>query len=248
MKKFLGIMMALFACLSLGSCNKEEAKEDEGIMSYTEFMAAESGENVVIRGFIAAKQGFWNNSVSCYLTTDKAGEGYFVFGLPCTENENNSTYAIGNYIEIKATKTIYAGEHEIMGKDIIDVKQVETTKKQATTAIDLNDKLDTLFDYQNSYFTVTMNVKSVSYKGDKGTDDIYLTLTKDDKDLNCCIETNLTAVSADVYMLAMSLEEKIGASVTVKGYLYWWSDSEDSDVVKANGANPHITEIVVNEK
>ena len=251
MKKFLGLFLALFTVFSLAGCNKgEEGKtEANDIMSYSEFMTAESGEEVRIEGFIAAKQGWWDGAVTCYLTTDVAGEGYFVYGLKCTEEENNSTFKIGTYVQIAAKKTIYAGQHEIMGADITEAKVVETTKKQATQPIDLNDKLDSLFDYQNSYFTLTLDVKAYSFKGDEeGKDDLYFTLTNGTKDVACCVEFYLTGANTEVYKTVMSLKDKIGTSVTVTGYLYWWSNDENPENVKANGANPHIISCVINEK
>ena len=246
MKKVLGLFLALATALSLVGCN--ETKKEDNVMSYSEFMAAESGDEVKVEGFIAAKQGWWEDAVTCYLTTDVAGEGYFVYGLKCTKEENDSTFKIGAYIQITAKKTIYAGEHEIEGKNITEAKAVETTKKQATTPIDLNSKLDSLFDYQNSYFTLTLDVKAYSFKGEEGKDDLYLTLTNGTKDVACCVEFYLTGADTEVYKTVQSLKDKAGTSVTVTGYLYWWSDDENPDNVKANGANPHIITCVINEK
>ncbi|MBO5711915.1 MAG: hypothetical protein J6R47_03665, partial [Acholeplasmatales bacterium] len=48
------------------------------VMSYVDYMEAEAGDAVVISGYIADKQGWWDNKVTMYLVGDNAGEGYFI--------------------------------------------------------------------------------------------------------------------------------------------------------------------------
>lgn len=243
MKKILAVFCALFLMASLASCNDSKVAP---AMSYTEFMAAAQGDNVVVEGFIAAKQSWWDGKVTMYLVTDTAGEGFFIYEFRCTEEENNTIYAVNKFIRIEATKTIYAGEHEIMGDSITKVESPTTTKFMSTTPIDLTAKLDDLASYQNSFFTATLKVKEYTapdintgvaeskaygYKGDEPTDDLYFTLTDGTKDLNCCIEAYLTSKNTDVYAAVQSLE--VGQTIIVQGYLYFW-----------NNANPHITSVL----
>lgn len=241
MKKLLGLFFALVLGVSLTSCG-EKLKP---AMTYSEFMAAEADAEVVVEGFIVDKQGWWDNKVTMYLATEVSGEGYFIYEFPCTEEENNTTYAIGEYVHIEATKTIYAGEHEIMGDNITKACVVETQKFASSTPVDVTKKLTALENYQNAYFTATLEVveftttdsdttvaenKAWGYKGSEVNNDLYFTLSDGTNTLNCCVEVYLTGTNTDVYKAVQTLS--IGDKVIVEGYLYWW-----------NGANPHITSV-----
>jgi hypothetical protein len=254
MKKILILLLSFFLMLSLTSCDAvfdilddilsslEEPKEpnipetpDEpehpiSLMTYQEFMAAEAGAEVAIEGFIAAKQSWWDNKVTMYLTTENSGEGYFIYEFSCSEEENNSIYKIGEYIHIEGTKTIYAGEHEIMGENITAASVVDKGTKQMPEAIDLTGKLGELELYQNSFFRADLEVvefvstsqdvtvstsKGFGYKGDTIGNDLYFTLSDGTNVLNCCVEYYLTNEDTDVYTQTQNL--KIGDSVTVYG-------------------------------
>ena len=49
--------------------------------------------------------------------------------------------------------------------------------------------------------------------------DIYVTLTKDGKDYNFCVESYLTDKDTDVYKAVEAL--KAGDVVNVEGFVYW---------------------------
>ena len=242
MKRLLSLFFVLVLGFSLTGCG-EKLKP---AMTYSEFMAAEADAEVVVEGFIVDKQGWWDNKVTMYLATNVPGEGYFIYELPCTEEENNTIYAIGECIHIEATKTIYAGEHEIMGDNITKVCTLTTQNFASVTPIDVTDKLASVEQYQNAYFTATLEVveftttdsdttvsenKAWGYKGSEPNNDLYFTLSDGTNTLNCCVEVYLTGTNTKVYEDAQKLT--IGDKVIVEGYLYWW-----------NGANPHITSII----
>lgn len=251
--KLKKVLLLVLIILSLTSCVNEAPSNNQDdlleAMTYAEFMAKEADEAVIIEGFIAAKQSWWDNKVTMYLVTETPGEGYFIYNFPCTEDENTNVYKIGEYIHIEGTKTIYAGEHEIMGENI--TKSCLVDKEELVmppTPIELSDKLSSLTEYRNSFFTVTLEVVeyettdqdvSVSdsgawgYKGAEVNNDLYFRLSDGSNNLDCCVEYYLTDNKTDVYEKTQLLE--VGHIVTITGYLYWY-----------NGANPHVVSLTIN--
>lgn len=229
---FFGLLVGLF---SLASCGYESPA-----MSYEEFMAAENGDDVIVEGYISARQSWWNGA-TLYLTGAK-GEGYFIYGYECTEDEYNSELVVGACLRVYGTKTIYAGEHEIMGENVDYEKSgiVDNAPKFNEKVLEIESvKTEDLEQYQNCLFTATLKVKgAASFKDDTNkTDDIYFTLVDEaGNTMDCCVEFYLVSAYESVRNVIVSEDFKDGASVTVTGYLYWW-----------NGANPHITSIVVNK-
>lgn len=229
------------------------------VMSYKEFMACEGGDYVAIEGYIADRQSWWNNSATLYLV-DGAGEGYFIYGMTMTEEEFNTVYTIGARLRVYGTKTIYAGEHEIMGANInyslteviTDAPKMQKHVKDITYSVAAED----LEEIQNAYFTATLKVKQYSttdsnatvaasgaygYKGDlkdgSPADDLYFILEdRNGNELSCCIESYLTGPSSEVYQAVLSGDFAVGKLVKVTGYMYWY-----------NGANPHIVSISFDE-
>ena len=220
------------------------------VMSYEDFMDAEAGDEVCIKGIISAKQSWWDNKVTMYLATENPGEGYFLYEFQCTQEENDTDYAIGNTLVVYGEKSIYAEEHEIAGSDI-DYELTQISNETLREAIiDVTSSVDSedLFAYQNSKFTATLAVKEYTttdtnanvaengaygYKGDAPTDDLYFTLVDaNGNELACCVEKYLTSAYETVKAAIMSEDFTVGTLVKVEGYMYWW-----------NGANPHITSI-----
>ena len=79
-----------------------------------------------------------------------------------------------------------------------------------------------------------LTVEKIEYKNGEPGDDIYLTLSKDGKSYDFCVEVYLTGEDHDVYKAVGEL--KAGDKVDVEGFVYWY-----------NGVNPHITKIAVAE-
>lgn len=225
-----------------------------GIMTYQMFMEAESGDFVRIQGYISNRQSFYNGAATVYLTESKK-EGYFIYNMPMTEEEYNTKYTVGTYIEIKATKTIFSGEHEIMGENIADLKVVENSYSMDQIAVDVSDDVSAAATskVQNAYFTASLKIKAYTttdlnatvaesgaygYKGDTPNDDLYFILEdKNGNELSCCVEVYLTGTTTNVYQMVLSNDFVVGAYVKVTGYMYFYD----------NKPNPHITSIVLTD-
>lgn len=250
MKKAIALMLALLLVGGLFACGNEapagttaptteattapttEATEpDDGVMSYAEYVAAELETEVVIQAYVQAAQKYnaeYGNT-TLYLQ-DKDG-AYFVYRLACTAEEY-TLFAPGTLVKFTGTKTAWSGEVEV-----VDAKfeVVEGGDTYIAEAIDLTEKMDAedLIDYQNQLAVFKgLTVKSISYKNDGG-DDIYLTLTKGDKDYKFCVEVDLTGTDTEVYTTVGTLAE--GDVVDVEGFLYWYEEM-----------NPHVTAITKN--
>ena len=231
------------------------------VMSYKNFMASESGDSVVIEGYIADRQSWWSNKATMYLVGDNQGEGYFIYEMAMTEEEYNTKYTIGTKLRVYGLKTIYAGEHEIMGDNIdYNLTSVVEDAKMPNHVVDVTYSVATedLEDLNNAYFTATLKIKeypaqaensgttvsankAYAYKGDEPTDDLYFILVDaNGNELSCCVEAYIdysqyTPTFKDgLYNAVKSLQ--VGDVVSVSGFMYWW-----------NGANPHIISISVND-
>ena len=102
-------------------------------------------------------------------------------------------------------------------------------------ATDLTAKIadeEALLKNQNKLVSFkALTVKAIEYKNGEPGDDIYLTLSKDGKDYNFCVERYLTDPESAVYTTVGTLVA--GDVVDVEGFLYWYE-----------GMNPHVTSIV----
>lgn len=237
MKKLFVFFALLAGLFGLASCGYKSPA-----MSHEEFMAAENGDDVIIEGYISARQSWWNGA-TLYLTTNNEGEGYFIYGYQCTEEEYNNELVVGACLRVYGSKTIYDGEHEIMGENVdyeksgVITNAPEFAEKALKVTTVNNEELN---KHQNGLFTATLKVKGTyTFKDSTNqTDDIYFTLVDEaGNELSCCVEYYLTTAYDAVRTVILSEGFVEGASVTVTGYLYWWQTA----------ANPHITSIVVNK-
>ena len=227
MKRIVLLVLASLMVLSLVACG---AKEDinaksEGVMTYAEYAAAALDSDVVIEAYIQGKQSWWDNKGTFY-TQDGQG-GYFLYELPCTEEEYNKL-TVGTKVKITGKKAEWAGEVEIIESkfEILEGNYVA----KPVDATDLIGK-DELAAKQNMLVAFKgMTVKSIEYRNGQPGDDIYVKFTKGDVELSACVEIYLTGEDSDVYKTVGEL--KVGDVVDVEAFLYWY-----------NGANPHITKI-----
>ena len=204
------------------------AIQEAPAMTYAEYAAAELESPVTISCYVQATQSWWDNKITVYAAD--ADGAYFLYELGCSEEEAEKLVP-GTLITVTGVKGAWAGEVEVMDGSF---EFVDKAAPYITTAIDLTDKLEAadLINYQNQLVTFTgMTVKEVSFKNEGG-DDIYVTLTKDGKDYNFCVEVYLTGTETEVYKAASALTA--GQVVNVTGFLYWYE-----------GMNPHITAITV---
>ena len=210
--------------------SEEASTEEVKVMTYAEYLAAEVGATVTVETYVQANQAWWKDSIVLYCQS--ADGGVFVYNLACTE-ENAAKLVKGTKIRVTGSKAEYDGEVEIMDATFEFVEGGDTFVAEAK---DLTDKLgsDDLIDNMNQLVSFKgLTFKSLEYKNGEPGDDIYVTLTKDGKDYNFCVEVYLTGTETDVYKTVGALKE--GDVVDVTGFLYWYK-----------GANPHITAISVN--
>ena len=253
MKKFLVSLMVLAMVFGLIACGQKETEEEntsEEIttksdtsseedttaevefpaepMSYADYMAAELETPVFVEVYVQANQSWWDNKVTVY-AADAEGNGYFLYNMACPE-EDKDKIAEGAKILVKGFKAAWAGEIEITDATF------EAAEGDAVIveAVDLTDKLDAedLIDYQNVKATFTeMTVKEISFKDSESDKDIYVTLTKGEKEYGFCVENYLCGPDTEVYKTVAALEA--GDVIDVTGFVYWYE-----------GINTHITEVV----
>ena len=196
------------------------------VMSYADYMAADVDTEVTVETYVQAKQGWWEDKATLY-TQNKEG-AYFIYDMPISEEEYDKLVP-GTKIKVTGYKSEWSGEIEIVDAtyEIVDGDTF------VATATDVTDKLDSLEDYMNQLVAFKdMTVKAVSYKNEQPGDDIYVTLTKDDKDYEFCLEYYLNGSDEELYNLVGGLEE--GQTVDVEGFLYWYE-----------GPDAHITSVTV---
>ncbi len=234
MKKLLAVLMVLAMVVAVFvACEAEDATPEfdpnaksEGSMTYAQYSEAKVDDEVVIEGFVQAKQSWWDNKANVYL---QDGDGaYFVYELACTEDEYK-TLTIGTKIKVKGSKGEWDGEVEVMDATF----ELLESDPYVAEALDVTDLLgkDDLIKHQNMFVTFKdMTVEKVSFKNDEPGDDIYVTLKKGDASYSFCVEMYLTGPDTQVYKDVSALKE--GDVIDVEGFLYWW-----------NGPNTHITSV-----
>ncbi len=241
MKKIAILLLVLSFVFVLASCNKDNATDDtknefdpakksEGVMTYDEYSAAALDAEVVIEGYVQAKQSWWDNKATVYLQDPNGG--YYVYEMTCSEADY-AKLTVGTKIRVTGFKTEYHGELEV---DSGSTFEIVTDGTWVATPTDLTSLLGNeaeLLKKQNILASFKgMTVVSVSYKGGEPGDDIYLTLSKDGAEYSFCVERYLTAPDTEVYQTVGTL--KAGDVIDVEGFLYWY-----------DGVNTHITKVTV---
>jgi hypothetical protein len=229
MKKLTALLLVVvMAVCVLASCNLNDVhKKGEGVMTYAEYEAAAIDSEVVIEAFVQATQSWWNNKITVYLQ-DKDG-GYFAYELACSEADA-AKLVKGQKIKVTGTKGAWAGEVEIMD-GTFEVLEGNWVAKATDLTAKIADE-EALLKNQNKLVSFkALTVKAIEYKNGEPGDDIYLTLSKDGKDYNFCVERYLTDPESAVYTTVGTLVA--GDVVDVEGFLYWYE-----------GMNPHVTSIV----
>ena len=255
MKKKLALLLAMGLALSAMGCGKQLSKEDqaepdaavadpsevvnevgdavgameksEGVMSYADYADAALDSEVVVETFVQGKQSWWEDKATFY-TQDTDG-GYFIYEMPCSQEEYDKLVP-GTKIKVTGVKSEWSGEVEI-----VDASFEIEDGRYVARPLDVTDLLgtDDLQNKQNQLVSFTgMTVESVAFKNDQPGDDIYLTLSKDGKSYDFCLEYYLNGSDTEFYNLVGGLTA--GQTVDVEGFLYWY-----------NGSNPHITKVTV---
>ena len=253
MKKFLALLLALTVVLAFAACAPADsndstpavndttaanddttaagddttAADDVTVMSYAEYQAAELESEVVIEAYVQATQSWWENKITVY--TQDADGAYFIYELACSE-EDAAKLVPGTKIRVTGYKGEWSGEIEIMDGTFEFVEGADTFIAEPLDVTDLLGT-DDLIKHQNKLVSFKgMTVEKVEYKNGEPGDDIYVTVSKDGKSYDFCVEIYLTGEDTDVYKAVGEL--KAGDVVDVEGFLYWYE-----------GANPHITAV-----
>ena len=114
MKKTLAVVLTMVVALSTAACGASgsgKSAKSEGVMTYAEYAAAELDSEVVVETYVQAKQSWWENKATIY--TQDADGGYFIYELPCTEDEYNKLVP-GTKIKVTGYKSEWSGEVEIV--------------------------------------------------------------------------------------------------------------------------------------
>lgn len=246
MKKVFAIFIGIISLCLFASCNNVE---ESNALTHAEYIATEKDATVTIEAYIQGKQSWWDNEgvgVASFYLQDQDG-GYFVYNLPCTEEDYEKKLTIGTKIQVTGKKGEFAGEIEIDGSasGAEATYKVLNAKKFIANPKDLTDQLGKdMLAFQN--MTVTFKNLTVLaqedgtsafyYKWDnsgKDGDDLYIIFSDGTNKLSAVVESYLCDKDSDVYKAIKGLT--VGDTVTIEAFLYWY-----------NGAQPHITKVVKN--
>ena len=259
MKKLLALLLALVMVMSFAACtNDSDATEDTGesqtaepsndpsseptgedetpttatVMTYEEFMAAETDAKVCIESYVQANQAWWSDEgqgkVTIYLQ-DETG-AYFAYEVLCSE-EDSAKLIPGTKVRITGDKAEWSGEIEIMN-GTIEFLEGDTFVAEAKDVTELMGTEELAADMNKLVTVKGMTFKALSYKDSEWDKDIYVTFTLNGADYDFCVENYLTGPDTDLYKAVEALQE--GDVVDVTGFLYWYE-----------GPNTHITAIEV---
>lgn len=241
MKRFLALVMVALLALACFGCGAEDInKKSEGVMTYAEYEAAALESEVVIEAYVQAKQGWWEDKATLY-TQDGDG-AYFIYELPCTEEEYNKM-TIGTKLRVKGYKAEWAGEVEIIDAtwEILDGNYVAEAKD--VTALLASEDLIKSQNMFVAFKGMTLEASKDAegndvpflYKWDgsgQDGDDLYFNVSVNGATYTFTVESYLCGADTDVYKAVKNL--KIGDKIDMEGFLYWYE-----------GVNPHITAVKV---
>ena len=231
MKKTFALVLVLVLALCAGLALAEEA----AVMTHEEYVAAELDSPVTIETYVQAHQSWWDGKVTVYAQSEDGA--YFIYEMAATEEEAEKLVP-GTKIRVKGFKSEWSGEVEITDATF----EILEADPFIAEAEDVTEKLgkEELIDCQNEFVAfkgLTIedygNGAAFAYKNENDkTDDLYFKASLDGVTYDFCVEFYLCGQDTDVYKAVEGL--KIGDVVDLEGFLYWY-----------NGANPHITSVVV---
>lgn len=247
MKRIIVLLMAVVMVLGLVSCantnttSKPATSEPTDVsndvsvawpetpMTYQEYADAPIDAPVYVETYVQANQSWWENKITLYCQSQEGA--IFVYELACSE-EDAAKLTKGTKIAIKGYKADFSGEIEITDGTFTFVEGGDTFVAEPFDATSLLGT-DDMIKHQNEFATFKgMTVNKIEYKNGEPGDDIYVTLDKDGKSYNFCVEVYLTGTDSDVYKTVGTL--KAGDIVDLDCFLYWYE-----------GMNPHVTAITV---
>ena len=210
--------------------------EGSSAMSYAEYAAAEFDSAVTVETYIQAKQSWWDGKGTFY-TQDKNG-GYFLYELPCTEEEYNQLVP-GTHVRVSGYKSQWADEVEIIDSTYEIIPGTYIAEAEDITALlgtdELVNNMNKFVSFKGMTVEAQDNGAAFLYNWDgsgahDSNSDLYFTLSKDGAKYSFTVESYLCNNTTDVYAAVENL--KVGDVIDVEGFLYWY-----------NGAQPHVTAI-----
>ena len=251
MKKLIALLLVLTLAATFVACGNQPAadpttdptdgtteateeattgNEEVAVMTYAEFMAAETDSKVCIESNIQANQAWWDDNgqgkVTLYL--QDAEGAYFAYEVACTEEESAKLIP-GTKVRITGDKAVWSGEIEIMN-GTIEFLEGDTFTAEAKDVTELLGT-EALEAEMNKLVAIKgLTFKELSYKDSEWDKDIYVTFTLGENEYSFCVENYLTGPDSDLYKAVEALQA--GDVVDVTGFLYWYE-----------GPNTHITAI-----
>lgn len=249
MKKIASILMMLLAVsFVFAGCGKSGATgadttKGEGVMTFAEFAAAPVDSQVVVETYIQDKQGWWEKDgvgVATFYTQDAEG-GYFLYNMPCTEDEYNNKLIIGNKIKVTGYKAEWSGEVEIVDATWeLEDGNYQANPVDITTVIDKPEIANSMNMYAicNDLTVVAQadGTSAVYYNWDNSGnpgDDLYFTCTTANGGTQTfCVESYLRGQQSPLYPVVENL--KVGDKISAKCFVYYYE-----------GPQPHVVEVNV---
>ena len=230
MKRVLALVLALAAVFALASCGageKEEAPEENVVMTYTEFAAAEIGADVVVEAYVQDKQSWWEDRATVSL--QDADGGYFAFEMTCSR-EDYARLTPGTKIRVTGKKSAWPeqdGEIEIDSAafEFVDGAAPFIAEAEDVSALlgtdALADRMNRLVVFRGMSVIAQPDGSAFAYKdADKKTDDLYFTAELNGVRIDFCVEFYLRGQDTDVYKAVEEL--KVGEEIDIQAYLYWY--------------------------
>ena len=223
MKKVLAFTLVLVMMLSFAACTAtpDPTEPKSTAMSHADYMAAAEDAAVEIECYVQATQSWWDNKIVIY-AQDKNG-GYFAYNVTCSEADAAKL--------VPGTKISYKGMPEVAeGATFTVVEGADTYVAAAEDVTSLlgSDELVKKAGMKAAFKGLT--IEKIEYKNGEPGDDIYVTVSKDGKSYDFCVEVYLTGTDTEVYKAFADL--KAGDKVDMEGFVYWY-----------DGINTHITAV-----
>ena len=241
MKKIIALALTVVLAFSMVACgNSDVDAKSEGVMTFADYSAAAVNDPVVIETYVQAHQSWWDNTVTVY-SQDNNG-AYFLYNMACSEADA-AKLVPGTKIKVTGYKSEWSGEVEVIDAtfEFVDGKNFIAEAYDVTSI--LGDETSLLL-HQNEFVTfkglevvAREDGSAFQYNWDgsgshDANSDLYFDVTDGTNTYTFTVESYLCDNTTDVYKAVEGL--KVGDKLDMEGFLYWY-----------NGANPHITKVVV---
>ena len=197
------------------------------VYTIDEYDAAQSKEEVTVKGVIVAKEayseGYKNTAV--YLEDASGKGGVYAYRLSCTQEQYDNELVVGNVIFVSGKKYMYNGLREFDG-GCTYILAGETATPKVTDITDLiKAGTGISADLQNQLVKFTnLPVVKVEEKDDKGRYNIIVgDATDTTKQFLVRVNTYITPVEGDAYKAYAELGVAPGMIISVSGVCGWYN-------------------------